>query len=108
MEPELTQFEKEYRNALPAFLRPPAYVAPIESKVVERWIEDCIEQEGEGSLPSKDYIRSFQAWSGTDCTVRELNKILRRLGYHVNKVVRIEHRTHRCWVNVRLKEKRNV
>lgn len=102
MEPELTQFEKEYRDALPEFLRPSHLT--LTSGLVERWVNACIEFEEESNLPSREYIESFQSWSGVVCTTTALNKILRRLGFYVGKLARVNGEVHRCWVNVRLKE----
>ena len=99
---ELTQFEQEHRAALPEFLRPTYHL--LSSEIVVRWINDCIEYEEGSHLPSKDYLESFQEWSGTAYTIRDLNKVLRKLGFYVNKVVRVGNRTHRCWISVRLKE----
>ena len=89
---------------LPAFVRPPPVLSVASSGLVVRWINTCIEFDNGSIIPSKEYLKSFQEWCDYGYSLRNLNKVLRDLGFYVGKVVRVNGASHRCWVNVRLKE----
>jgi len=94
-------------KSLPTWMKPPTVqTTEQEDELVGRWIDDRIEYHLGSNLPSDIYFESYADWYGIDHgrSLRWLNKVLRRLGFYVGKVVRVRGRARRCWVNVRLKE----